>query len=367
MDLAGHAMTGFDYLRIILAVAVLGWHGIGLSGNPNDIIWAGAFRFLPAFVLPMFFALSGFLVSGSLERNNLHHFMLLRALRLVPALAVETALCAFILGLAFTNLPWSEYLTNREFYHYFANIIGRIHYFLPGVFETNTYPRFVNGQLWTIPFELECYATLVLLALATILKRRVLFCVVVAAASIGFTIWVLNGHPVDPESHVPGRVLVLSFLAAVAVYLFRDFIPYSNVLGIASAAIAGLCLQIPDASYLASFPVAYMTVWLGMKSPPKIPFGDLSYGVYLFHFPVQQSVVYLFPAVHSWWSLTLISLPLTALFAWFSWTFVEEPILSRKKSILRASDKAISFGAWLNPTGLLPFNARSRSRSRKKF
>jgi peptidoglycan/LPS O-acetylase OafA/YrhL len=91
MRSAGPATTGFDYLRIGLATAVLAWHSIVLSTGSKPLdraLWSGPFRFLPAAILPMFFALSGFLVSASLERARLHHFLTLRVLRIVPALAV---------------------------------------------------------------------------------------------------------------------------------------------------------------------------------------------------------------------------------------------------------------------------------------
>ncbi len=68
-------------------------------------------------------------------------------------------------------------------------------------------------------------------------------------------------------------------------------------------------MEIPNASYLAAFPVAYLTVWLGLKNPPRIPFGDLSYGVYLLHFPIEQTIMHLFPGAGSWWRLTLMTLP----------------------------------------------------------
>ncbi len=342
MHSSGGVMTGFDYLRIGLSVAVLGWHSTGLSTGSAERdaeLWSGPFRFLPAAIIPVFFALSGFLVIGSLERTRLHQFITLRVVRLVPALAVEIALSALILGLVFTELPWSQYLTSRQFYAYFLNIVGDIHYDLPGVFENNPLPRIVNGQLWTIPYELECYLALILLSVSTLLKRRLAFAAVVAGLSLALTVRVLSGHPVNPFTHVPGRVLVLCFLTAVSLYQYRDVVPYSNSLGAVSAVATAVLLQIPDTCYLAIFPIAYLTVWLGLMRPPPIPFGDLSYGVYLFHWPIQQTIVHVFPDVRSWWLLTLLSLPLSAGCAWLSWNLIEKPTLTRKKLILAVVDR----------------------------
>ena len=308
---AGGVTAGFDYLRIGLALAVLVWHSIFVStgsASLDQALWSGPFRFLPAAILPMFFALSGFLVAGSLERTRRRQFVALRALRLVPALAVEVTLSAFILGGLFTSLPLREYLTSPELGRYFGNIVGLVHFTLPGVFERNPVPRLVNFQLWTIPFELECYFFLVC--------------------------------PVDGTARSPGlrrrhgpararrdgqRVLLLprparSITCRDAPWSLRssprsacigidDKIPYSPVLGIVSAIAAAALLQIPNAAYLAAFPVAYLTAWLGLMRPPKIPFGDLSYGVYLFHFPLEQSIVHLFPGVEVLVAATLMALP----------------------------------------------------------
>lgn len=343
MQGAGGATTGFDYLRIGLSVAVLGWHSIGLSVRSPELdaaLWSGPFRFLPAAIIPVFFALSGFLVTGSLGRTRLHQFVTLRFVRLIPALAVEIALSALLVGLVFTTLPASEYLTSRAFYAYFLNIVGDIHFYLPGVFENNPFPGLVNGQLWTIPFELECYLALVLLAVSTVIRRRLAFTIIVAVLSLGFTVRALTGPPISGVTHAPGRVLVVCFLAAVSLHLYRDRVPYSHRLGVVSAVATAVFLQVPNASYLAAFPVAYLTVWLGLMRPPAIPFGDLSYGVYLFHWPIQQSIMRMVPGIHSWWLLALVSLPLTAVCAWLSWTWIEKPILVRKKPILAAVDRA---------------------------
>lgn len=341
MQSAGGATTGFDYLRIGLSIAVLTWHAIALSARSLKFdaeLWSGPVRFIAAAIIPLFFALSGFLVTGSLGRTRLHQFVTLRFIRLIPALAVEITLSAVIIGLVFTTLPASEYLTSSGFYAYFLNIVGDIHFFLPGVFDDKPFQGLMNGQLWTIPFELECYLALVLLAIVTATKRRFAFMAVVAFLSLAFTVRALTGPPISAVTHVPGRVLVVCFLAAVSLYLYRDRIPYSNFLGAASAVATAVFLQIPATSYLAVFPVAYLTVYLGLMRPPAIPFGDLSYGVYLFHWPIQQSIVHMFPGLHAGW-LLLVSLPLTAACAWLSWIWIEKPILVRKKPILAAVDR----------------------------
>ena len=339
------ATAGFDYLRFGLAVAVLVWHSIILTSGSLAVyraLWSGPFRFLVAAILPMFFALSGFLVTGSLVRTRLHQFAALRVLRLAPALAVEVTLSALVLGALFTNLPLRNYLTSPELGGYFGNILGLVHFTLPGVFEHNRVPRVVNSQLWTIPFELECYASLAIVSLLMGLRHRRIFVALLVLFSLVATAEAVLKNSVSPFAPLQGRVLVVAFLAGVAIHLYRDRIPYSPVIGVVAAIVSLVLLQSANAAYLAAFPVAYMTVWIGLMRPPKTPFGDLSYGVYLFHFPLEQTIAHLFPDIGCWWQMTLVALPPTLLCAWLSWNLIEQPILSRKKLILAGVDRAYS-------------------------
>jgi peptidoglycan/LPS O-acetylase OafA/YrhL len=337
--------TGFDYLRIGLAVAVLCWHSIWVSGSQglDAELWSGPVRFFPLAIIPMFFALSGFLVANSFQRSRIHEFVTLRIVRLVPALAVEITLSALLLGALFTTLPTAAYLTNPQFYAYFLNIIGLVHQELPGVFADNAAPNLVNGQLWTIPYELECYLALILFSVFALLGRRDVFLGVLVLLAMALTAWTWLGPAAeDVHTDVGGRVLVLCFLAAVAIFLYRDKIPYSAGWVVTSAITSVMLLPSPTTAYLAAFPVAYLTIWLGLSRPWAIPFGDLSYGVYLFHFPVEQTVMHLFPGIHAWWQLTLIALPVTVAFAWVSWNLVESPVLRRKQVMLKHVNRACS-------------------------
>ena len=126
-------------------------------------------------VVPSFFALSGFLVARSLMRvNNIPVFLTLRALRIFPALCCEVIISAFLIGLVLTNLTSFEYLSSHELHNYMMNIIGFVHFTLPGVFTYNPFNS-VNQQLWTIPAELECYLLLAFLAVSRVTTSSNLF------------------------------------------------------------------------------------------------------------------------------------------------------------------------------------------------
>lgn len=328
--------TGFDYLRIGLSLAVLVVHCLWLASTAGwTWLWSSWPGPVERSVLPAFFILSGFLVIGSLFRNTTPQFVALRLVRLIPALSVEVVLTALGLGLAFTTLPVAAYLMAPEFHAYFLNIIGLIHYTLPGVFGGKQ----LNVQLWTIPYELECYVMLISLALLGITRRRKLFLAMVVAGAVTGSLMSWWQHWPTLQSVVSGRSLVLAFLAGVAMYLFKDRVPYNKYLFLGACAATYLLFAVPHLSYLGMLPLAYATVYVGNLKLPRVPFGDLSYGVYLFHFPIAMTVHHLTKGAIAWWELTLIVTVLSGAFAFGSWTFIEAPMLRRKNDVLVAADR----------------------------
>jgi peptidoglycan/LPS O-acetylase OafA/YrhL len=335
---------GFDYLRLALSFSVLAWHSFFLPTNlvADNATWGFGVKM----ILPMFFALSGFLVSGSLLRTkHIHEFVALRAIRIMPALAVEVVLSAFILGVIFTTLPLSHYFTNREFLVYFRNLYGDVQMVLPGVFKTNPVPV-VNLSLWTVPFELKCYLAIVLLWLCGALPRRrwALLALVVAAQIYQPLHDYLKHDLVQTSRNVlPGRLFIQAFLWAIVLYFFRERVRLNWILAAICLVVCYVLFLSTFGSYFVALPAAYLTVCLGLTNPPHIPIlmdGDYSYGIYLYAAPIQEASIALFPAQRSGWFTLATTLPLIVLFAAFSWHVIEKPILGRRKMIVGAVDAA---------------------------
>ena len=345
--------AGFDYLRLVLASCVIVIHAFLLTLNDIDRA-----RPLVATVLPMFFALSGFLVCGSLVRTtSLIDFLALRVLRLLPALIVETTLSAVVIGAIFTTLPLDEYFTHPMFRGYFTSIIGVVKYKLPGVFLTNAYPEVVNGQLWTLKFELYSYFSLALAVLLGLVRPRIRYALVVA---VGFPLFFVLGAFVfvkKPTLAVHGPVLVACFVAGVAAYLYRDRIVWSGRLFVVTLLTTIGCLALPFGDYLIPLPVTYATVYLGLLNPYRISLvrkGDYSYGLFLYGYPIQQATSATLGAAGFHWAINLaVAYPIAFAVAAFSWWCVERPFLKLKplvgrlrswgasgSSVARASDGA---------------------------
>ncbi len=331
--------TGFDYLRLFLSIAVLIYHAFGITAGDAFVfeVWTGPWRAIVGCILPIFFALSGFLVAGSLERaKRLTYFVTYRVVRIVPALAAEITLSVLILGPLLTTLTLSEYFTHPDTWRYFWNIVGYIHFHLPGVFEEN--PRnIVNVSLWTIPYELECYIALFLIAISGLFKKRLKLFFIIIGGTYAATILMLTmGDHFSTSLRPTGLSLVTAFLAGVILYLWRDKIILNWKIFICCLVCLPFLLIKGDFAFLGAFPAAYVAVFLGMFNPPKKEFfmkGDYSYGIYLFAFPIQQLCIQLFPDYNNPLFNIGFSLPIAFICAWFSWHAIENNILKRKKII----------------------------------
>jgi peptidoglycan/LPS O-acetylase OafA/YrhL len=347
--------TGIDYMRISLAIGVICLHSaITTQGWPADTaVWDSPLRGLPRMVLPMFFALSGFLVAGSLVRTStLVQFLGLRAIRIYPALAVEVVLSAMILGPMLTTVPLAHYFGGHEFGLYLLNVTGHIHYLLPGVFRTNPYPGIVNAQLWTVPYELLCYLTLAALTLLGIKKRSWLApAATVALTLVYFGVRVLKHKAAAHDMGVtPGAILIVSFLAGLSVYLYKDRLPWSPVLCAASGIAAVVLFSfVPYGVYIAAPLAAYFTVSLGLFNPAKLRIlrgADYSYGIYLYGFVIQQTLTATCPWSRVWWINILLSVPLAAAFAALSWHWVEKPALELRRFFQPKTERLRQISQW---------------------
>jgi peptidoglycan/LPS O-acetylase OafA/YrhL len=333
----GGRSSGFDYLRIVLAVAVVLWHSFTTTYGD-----AFAYAFLTtewrpvvAVIVPMFFALSGWLIAGSLFRNSIVTFIGLRAIRIMPALTMETMLSGLILGPSLTTLPLKAYFTNPVFFKYLENVVGHIHTRLPGVFIGNPVDNVVNGQLWTVPWELWCYLAIIVAGMLNVVRMRTLFLAITIVATIAlFAFEVVARGQINQENGVAPQALLMAFLSAVALFLYRDRMPWSGVIAAAAAIATVGLLRIPGGDYLTGFPVAYVTIYLGLLNPKRVLIlrgADYSYGLYIYHYAIQQAIVYLLPAYRQWYFVFASSFMVSAVFAAFSWIYVEKPALNWRR------------------------------------
>lgn len=318
----------FHLIRLAAAWLVIYSHAWPITGTPgSDVVGQLTHvRTAGALAVDVFFLISGFLVAASLSRHSVRDFLVARALRIYPALAVCVALTVLVLGPLLTTS--AGYWHAPETWRYlFSNLtLWRAEFWLPGVFEA--LPRTaVNGSLWTLPIEGRLYlALLVAGALGMLAPRRYLPAWALALGGAAAYAW--RAAPL-PE-HIVYLIWVTSFfITGTLAWVLRDRIALNGKWVLALLAVAALTRGgtafIP--AYFAL--VAYGTFWLAFRGQrPIIRHTDLSYGLYLYGWPAQQ-LAFLVGATGVAANTALASGAALALAA-ASWWLIEKPALALK-------------------------------------
>jgi peptidoglycan/LPS O-acetylase OafA/YrhL len=320
-------------LRLLAACMVLYGHGFVFLGLPEPMFM----QWLPMGPLGVyiFFSISGYLVAQSWERDpSAVRFLIRRALRIFPALLACTVLCVVVLGPLLTEVSQQAYWFSPHTRGYFTNLALYITYYLPGVFTHNKLPNAVNGSLWSLPVEFAMYLMIVLIGLIRVPKWGVL------AAALGFMVlsaaWAFQATEMLVYYRTDMRQLVLCgvyFFVGACINQFK-LNRFFNVTCVVLAVMAWMALSrwmvlFIMASWLF-LPFIVLAFGTAKGSPlAKIASWDYSYGIYIYAFPVQQTIVYLFPQVDLL-SYLLSTLVVTLSLAALSWHFVEKPALKLK-------------------------------------
>ena len=312
-------------------------------------------------------------------RRSTKDFLLNRAARILPALVADIVFAALLIGPLVTTLPASHYFTDPAFFSYFLNIVGLIHFSLPGVFENNPSPE-VNGALWTVPFEIGCYIILTGLMISGAIKRpRLVPLLTYAILIVGIPLRLMTSHLVsDHPSFLEnlamdlflhrGSLLWPSFLIGIVLYQLRYYVPFSKTIAIGSVCVAILVSAFGDAAILSRNPavfsiilplLGYLTVTIGLSPMPRLPgfgTGDYSYGLYLYHVPFLQLLIHYFPEAWTgdwWWTLFFAGFPLALTAAVISWHLFEYPVLKLRNSFVVKHRPAGGSPTTIIPSGQL--------------
>lgn len=333
--------NNFGALRLLFSLLVLFSHSYPLSNglelDPLGGLTSGKLG-CGSLAVDGFFLISGCLITQSWIRSqSAATFLIHRILRIYPGYLVALVF-SLIVGIFASEPTTKDYL--RQLYHDDDRGLQAVLFLeygwleWPQTFTTNPYPGVVNGSLWTLQPELKCYAlTLALGCFGLIGKKRAtwLLTFVVYAAYVMnwsvlggtnqklirfFTFFLLGASvttEVLPRISMTPLKLVVSLTIIGAASAMKSRVPFTLVLP-------------PVFAYLL-FGIAYCRITPGATFFAKY---DLSYGVYLYAFPIQQSAVRLL-GLESPIGLFVVALPITVTCAYASWNFIERPFIARSR------------------------------------
>lgn len=332
------APNGFDALRFFAATLVLVGHSWPLTGRRPEP-WPGGWDTLGGIGVAIFFVMSGFLVSSSRERSaTVGSFLHKRALRILPAFLFVCLIAVFALGPALTKLPLEAYFDDPQTRAYFGNLtLFDVDFALPGVFTDNVYPLAVNGSTWTLPIEAFMYVLMALGSWLLLDRWRML-----AITAIAMVVWQMKapqwaGSGAHLWTTLPLYYTVkfgIFFALGTSAYLWRDRLPLSPVGAAVLWGAAVLLANTPYGTLLYMVALAYSVLLVAVLPWPILTgfarWGDFSYGMYLFAFPVQQTIVHFGGAALPLPVDIAICFVVTLCCAAVSWHFVEYPALQLK-------------------------------------
>jgi peptidoglycan/LPS O-acetylase OafA/YrhL len=341
--LAGRSSNNFGALRLLFAVLVILAHSSELiDENRSREILTRVFGTLSFGELGVdgFFLISGYLITKSfLDSGTVAEYVLKRVLRIHPGYIVAYLLCVVVLG----PLVGGQ-LAGQSVVQILLDIVFLQPPGMEGVFAGSPDPR-LDDPMWTIAYEFRCYMFVVAAGIVGLLSRRLslafLIGALLALSATHTRIFWRFPHGLIPYIGAPMVTarFVGVFGCGALFYLYRDRIRYDWRLAALAACGLSVLMFSPILAEAALATLGgYLLFWFAfnVKSPRLAAVGrrvDISYGVYLYAWPVQKSLIWWVSGI-SPWLVFIEGTAISSLLAFGSWWLVEKPFLNLKSAIV---------------------------------
>ena len=327
-----------NLLRLLLALVVTWSHCYPLAGqggaepigNLTGVFSGGSLAVIG------FFFISGMLITDSwMNNNDVRIFASSRILRIWPAYLVAILFSALV-GIYVSSHTLSEVFPSVcRYVSHNSKIIANIEYFISGAFTENPHKGAVNGSLWTLPWEVRAYLLTLVVGYFGILSHRISANVLILLVLVVLYQFSVKGYlPPSWDSKEVAYMLgsyALGMFAAVNRKALGDKKILITFLVVFVA--CWFCISKKEGwIYLIGF--SAIIYWISTQTHKKFPDlkTDLSYGVYIYSFPIQQLIAYEIKGIDPM-AMFAFSLPLIFLLSAFSWFAIEKPSLSLNKKI----------------------------------
>lgn len=335
--------NNFNLIRLIAASTVVFSHGF-LLGNGNTkseplMAFTHGQSTLGHLAVLVFFVISGFLITMSFDKTrDFSYFLKSRVLRIFPALIIVVLLTAFVLGPLVTKLAIADYFTKPETYTYLTTmLLYQWNNNLPGVF--NGAP--VNGSLWTLQYEFPFYLLVGFLGVCKLLRKKVAILLFLGSFALSFF---QDPYQNTQLTWIPD--LLRFYTAGMIFYLYRDKIPLNHWMALFAFVVVLASARFGYFNSLFSIFGSYLVIYLSFISVlsinKKLGKNDLSYGIYIYSFPIQEAIATYFRGnAFAPYLNFIIAFPITLIFAYLSWNFIEKKALQYKKVNMNTQQRGI--------------------------
>lgn len=336
--------NNFNFLRFYFAFIVVIGHIIVIS--KIDAFQKFAPYFNTYISVTAFFCISGFLITISyLNTPSLKSYLKKRAARLLPAYILVVIVSALFLSFL-SNYSFIEYITHPKFYKYLAANLSFLNFIqpsLPGVFLRDGFASPVNGALWTLKVEVSFYFAIpILLFFAQKVKRKYILFLGIYLFSILYRNFFeelssISGNEfyVMLARQLPG--FMSYFVSGIALYYYFDLFQRNRKWLFLLGLIIFVFEQKMGWEFLTpmALPIIVFTIAFSLKQLNSFAkYGDISYGIYIFHCPIINIAVSLgFFQLYNPYVVASAIIVIVILVGFVSWHLIEKPFLKRSHSI----------------------------------
>lgn len=331
-------------VRLLAALSVIISHAFEIAvgrGAPQPLESATPFN-LGQHAVNVFFVISGLTLSQALAKNpDLRRFCVARMLRIFPGLVVYGLVFTFIAGPFLTSAAWQDYWSSASTYLYPLTVLVSFAHAPPppGLFEAVPLAGIVNEPLWTIRYEIAAYIGLALLSAFGILRVR---CALFTAGLVAAALYAIVEATPSLMEAVPGvgslTRFAMCYMVGVLAYEYRERIELSPIYLASMVPALWLLGNTPLARPVYVIFTGYLVFVLASRQLGPISIwaqrNDISYGTYLYGWPVQQSAMAIFPSMGIAANM-LAGLLFAPLAGYASWKLVERRALELKSRLVR--------------------------------
>ncbi|WP_076503397.1 acyltransferase [Pseudacidovorax sp. RU35E] len=320
-------------MRFFFATLVIVAHAAELkTGDRSQELLTNVFGTISAGELAVdsFFVLSGYLIFKSWSNKPiLVTFLTSRILRIYPGFIISCIFCVFVIGPIYST---AGYLKSINWAEFLLSLLKLRLAGTPATFQGTPY-AVLNGSLWSIPYEFKCYLLVLATGIMGIYSRRFVWPAVFLGCT---TVHVLNRLSI---SDIPFDLYFrcgMAFTAGGCFYIYKDAIKWTKVY--ACICLIFLLLILPVAPLAEPAVVTlwgYLIIYYAHNGKRLLGFNrlpDLSYGIYLYAWPINKIILWHFPTINLYLSMLIVFL-LTVPFAAASWYVIEKPSIEIKKII----------------------------------